>query len=45
MTATAECLSNDSIRVYVPDFYRGNPAKDAEEAGHKMSHLNWHKAL
>lgn len=45
MTNTAEFLANDSIRVFVPDLYRGRPAIDAEEANHKMEGLDWLKAL
>ena len=29
MTTTAEIFSNDNIKVFVPDFYRGQPAIDA----------------
>jgi carboxymethylenebutenolidase len=33
------------FNVFVPDLYRSKPAKDAEDAGHKMSHLDWKGAL
>ena len=45
MTQTAEIFSNSNIRVFVPDLYRDEAANSAEEAGHKMSNLNWPQAL
>ena len=30
MTTTAEVFSNENIRVFVPDLYRGQPAIDVE---------------
>jgi dienelactone hydrolase len=30
ITKTADLFSNKNIRVFVPDFYRGKPAKNAE---------------
>lgn len=29
ITRTADIFSNDKLRVFVPDLYRGKPAKDA----------------
>lgn len=44
---TADIFSNlgNKFNVFVPDLYRSKPAEDAEDAGHKMSHLDWKKAL
>jgi|JI6StandDraft_1071083.scaffolds.fasta_scaffold04793_3 carboxymethylenebutenolidase len=42
---TATIFSNKKFGVFVPDLYRSQPAKDAENAGHKMSGLDWKGAL
>ena len=52
ISKTADLFSSNKLRVFVPDLYRGTPAIDAEvknnktqDAGHKMTGLDWPKAL
>ncbi len=42
---TAEIFAQENISVFVPDLYRGQPAIDHEEAGHKLSGLDWPASL
>lgn len=41
---TAERFASAGFRALVPDLYRGEVAKDADEANHMMSSLDWEGA-
>ena len=48
MATTAELLAQQNlqkIRVFVPNLYRDQPAIDSEDAGHKMTNLDWPQAI
>jgi len=41
---TADRFAAAGFRALVPDLYRGEVTTDADEANHKMSHLDWGRA-
>lgn len=42
---TADRFAQAGFRALVPDLYRGKVAKDADEANHLMTHLDWAGAV
>lgn len=41
---TADRFAEAGFRALVPDLYRGEVTTDADEASHKMNHLDWGRA-
>ncbi len=44
MKETADRMASAGFRTLVPDLYRGELTTDADEANHKMNHLDWGRA-
>lgn len=44
MKKTADRFAEAGYRALVPDLYRGEVTTDADEASHKMTHLDWSRA-